>query len=43
MPLTDFRPRKGLENLERSYLAGRYGGLPYVSSMRRETEEVADV
>ena len=29
-PLTDFRPRKGVENLERSYLAGRYGALPYV-------------
>ena len=29
-PLTDFRPRKGVENLERSYLAGRYGGLPYL-------------
>ncbi len=27
--LTDFRPRKDLENLERSYLAGRYGALPY--------------
>ena len=30
-PLTDFSPRKGIENLERSYLAGRYGGLPFVS------------
>ena len=30
-PLTDFSPRKGLENLERSYLAGRYGGLPFIS------------
>ena len=29
-PLTDFRPHKGLENLERSYLAGRYGALPYI-------------
>ena len=28
-PLTDFRPRKGVENLERAYLAGRYGGVPY--------------
>ena len=27
-PLTDFRPRKGVENLERAYLAGRYGGVP---------------
>ena len=30
-PLTDFSPRKGVENLERSYFAGRYGALPYVS------------
>ena len=29
-PLTDFQPRKGVENLERSYLAGRYGGVPYL-------------
>ncbi len=29
-PLNDFRPRKGVENLERSYLAGRYGALPFV-------------
>ena len=28
-PLTDFKPRKDLENLERSYLSGRYGALPY--------------
>ena len=27
--LTDYAPRKGVENLERSYLAGRYGALPY--------------
>ena len=31
-PLTDFHPRKGLENLERAYLSGRYGALPYVQS-----------
>ena len=29
-PLTDFSPRKGMENLERSYLSGRYGALPFV-------------
>ena len=29
-PLTDFRPRRGVENLERSYLSGRYGALPYI-------------
>ncbi|MCY4344018.1 MAG: ATP-binding protein [Gammaproteobacteria bacterium] len=31
-PLTDFRPRKGVENLERSYLAGRYGAVPHLRS-----------
>ncbi len=30
-PLTDFRPRRGFENLQRSYLGGRYGALPYLS------------
>jgi energy-coupling factor transporter ATP-binding protein EcfA2 len=30
-PLTDFRPRKA-ENLERGYLQGRYGGVPFVDS-----------
>ena len=29
-PLTDFSPRKGRENLEASYLSGRYGALPYI-------------
>lgn len=28
-PLTDFKPRKGYENFEKSYLAGRYGAIPY--------------
>ncbi|WP_187625511.1 AAA family ATPase [Pseudomonas congelans] len=28
-PLSDFSPRKGRENLEEAYLAGRYGALPY--------------
>ena len=32
IPLSDFSPRKGLENLERSYLAGRYGAVPYLRS-----------
>ena len=31
-PLTEFRSRRGVENLERSYLGGRYGALPYVRS-----------
>ncbi len=29
-PLTDFNPRAKVENLERGYLAGRYGALPYI-------------
>ena len=33
-PLTDFRPRRGVENLERSYLGGRYGALPYIRPAR---------
>ena len=27
-PLTDFKPRKGVEPLEKNYLKGRYGALP---------------
>ena len=33
-PLTDFRPRRGVENLERAYLGGRYGAVPYVRPPR---------
>lgn len=29
-PLSDFSPRKGVENLEKWYLQGRYGALPYL-------------
>ncbi len=32
-PLTDFSPRKGRENLEQSYLSGRYGSLPHTSPL----------
>ena len=32
VPLSDFRPRKGIENLERGYLAGRYGAVPFIRS-----------
>lgn len=32
-PLTDFSPRKG-ENLEKGYLQGRYGALPYIGDLR---------
>ncbi|MDP2223256.1 ATP/GTP-binding protein [Nitrosomonas sp.] len=33
-PLTDFSPRKGVENLEHGYLSGRYGALPYLASIK---------
>lgn len=32
--LTDFSPRKGRENLELSYLAGRYGAVPYIRKLK---------
>lgn len=32
-PLTDYSPRKGRENLEASYLDGRYGALPYIKKI----------
>ena len=37
-PLTDFRPRKN-ENLERGYLQGRYGAVPFIGS----TDFLADI
>jgi hypothetical protein len=30
-PLTDFKPRKA-ENLERGYLQGRYGAIPFLGN-----------
>lgn len=35
VPLSDFKPRKELENLERAYLSGRYGAVPYIRSPER--------
>ena len=32
VPLSDFHTRKGIENLERGYLAGRYGAVPFIRS-----------
>ena len=32
-PLTDYKPRKA-ENLERGYLQGRYGAIPFLSAAR---------
>jgi AAA15 family ATPase/GTPase len=31
-PLTDYKPRKG-ENLERGYLQGRYGAIPFLGEL----------
>ena len=31
--LNEFRPRKGVVNLERAYLSGRYGAVPFVPTM----------
>ncbi len=33
-PLSEFRPRKGRENLELMYLSGRYGALPYIEKVQ---------
>lgn len=38
-PLTDFRPRRGVENLERSYLGGRYGAVPVLRSPEATTAD----
>jgi hypothetical protein len=32
-PLSDFKPRKG-EALEKGYLNGRYGALPFIGELR---------
>lgn len=34
IPLADFRPRKKVENLEKWYLSGRYGALPYLGEFK---------
>ena len=34
--LSDFHPHKGVENLARAYLAGRYGAVPFVRSLPRK-------
>lgn len=33
-PLTDFSPRKDYENLEKSYLEGRYGAVPFIQELK---------
>jgi len=37
-PLTDFSTRKGADNLEKGYLSGRYGALPYFRSINDNME-----
>ncbi len=36
-PLTDYKPRKA-ENLERGYLQGRYGAIPFLGDIAWITE-----
>ena len=36
-PLTDYKPRKA-ENLERGYLQGRYGAIPFLGDKAWITE-----
>ena len=38
-PLSDFRPRRGVENLEKAYLAGRFGALPYIRGSGRQPSD----
>ncbi|MEY1661575.1 AAA family ATPase [Isoalcanivorax beigongshangi] len=33
-PLSDFSPRKGRENLELTYLSGKYGAVPFVQGLK---------
>jgi len=40
-PLTDFSPKKGRENLEANYLAGRYGALPYLRNLKKAGKEMS--
>ena len=39
LPLSDFRPRPGDEDLERAYRTGRYGALPYVRRSQRQLSD----
>lgn len=40
IPLSDFNPRKGRENLESNYLSGRYGALPFIRKIKDVTNEL---
>jgi hypothetical protein len=35
-PLTEYRVREGLDNVEKSYLAGRYGAVPFLDDRELE-------
>jgi hypothetical protein len=39
-PLTDYKPRKA-ENLERGYLQGRYGAIPFLGDFHVSGEVVS--
>lgn len=41
-PLTDFHPRKN-ENLERGYLQGRYGAIPFLGDLPAGADENGDL
>lgn len=41
-PLSDFSVRKGSENVEKGYLSGRYGALPFVRQLVSQFEEISD-
>ena len=38
-PLSDFRLRRDVENLEKAYLAGRFGALPYIQGSSRQPSD----
>ena len=38
-PLSDFRSRRGVEDLEKAYLAGRFGALPYIRGSGRQPSD----
>ena len=41
-PLSDFRVRKQAEDIERFYLDGRYGAVPYLNGLYREFAEAME-
>ena len=41
-PLTDFKPRKGFEDFEAYYMAGRYGALPIIGNFSNALKNEGD-